>query len=165
MPQGLGELEEHGVPEGWHGFWHGRRDAISAIETPASLSELDDAELLDYIRDNIPSLSVHDLDAGAILVNPEKNFREYRGIIRIHSDPEGNIAFEGVTQYGRSGQVSGHSRVVYRGKSLREAAAAVNERIEKKLRGGYELEPGKVGQVDSSVARQNVEELCRVAAK
>ena len=127
---------------------------------------MDDLEILERLQNNVLREEdfVQTIEVGATLVDPYQNAREYRGVIRISNDRREGMIFEGVTEYGRSGRVGTHSKVVYQGTDISEAASAVNRMIDKKLQANYEAPPGEVGRVDSDMARHNAQNVCRERA-
>jgi hypothetical protein len=77
------------------------------------------------------------LDIGYPVFNPEANNREYRGRIDLTIWTVEEPEFVGITDWGPSGRVDQHSKVVYSGPDLDKAIKAVNDKIEAKLDKGY----------------------------
>lgn len=71
--------------------------------------------------------------------------------------------FQGVTQWGASGRVGSHEKIVYRGDNPDEAQREVNKMINKKLlTKGYQLvNPGDQPLVDADSARNAAQRMLR----
>lgn len=95
------------------------------------------------------------IEQGKTIICPTERNREYRGVIRIAKRRQlGGHEFQGVTQWGASGRVGSHEKIVYRGDNPEEAQQAVNKMINKKLGKGYQIiNPGDQPLVDADSAR------------
>jgi hypothetical protein len=97
------------------------------------------------------------LETGATLYRPDANDREYRVVIASKRPPGMSPVFIAITEWGPSGRVGSHSKVVYEGHDLGQALKAANEMIIKKLAKGYvRLNPASEPQVSKDGVTEGI---------
>lgn len=135
----------------------------SAQTIESVVPEASDAELLwivDALEPPFADQKTHIILAqGECLVDPDNNYREYSGEVRLSKDADGHWIYEGVTRWGPASQYRPREKVAFGGHDIAAATRAVNKIIDAKLQKGYESLLGGSGLVESARSRKCLEDL------